>query len=218
MCNTYLSGIENQTLTVLDPWYADAIASVDALASLLDSVLDPSANPGGCANTGGNPTAIVLTPLPLTHFQVCGKTSACQVLCADSIQLFDFELQRVIASGANANAPPFSFDLSVESPFFNRYASATPAYGGTLLAIATLPAANATNGCKTRCGTSQGTRCMVTLLAPSGTTSSQAQLRVEFFCIPDPSMIMSSIFPTGIDSFTLQDSDTMQTTQVPYLT
>ena len=207
MCKTYLHGIEDRLVGVYDEWFTHAEESVTALASFLDEVLVPTAHPGGCANIVSNPTAIVLTPLPLAHFQVCAKTTACAALCADSIGLFQYELRRVSSAGYNPTAPPFSFDLSVESPFFNRYASGTAAIGGTLLALASLPVTNASANCRIRCGGGES-RCMATLLAPQG-----QPLRVDFFCIPDPAMILSTIFPMGLDQFTLAESDTMQSTQ-----
>jgi hypothetical protein len=210
MCKTFLNGIEEQLLGVFDPWFEHAEASVTAMGSLLDELLVPGAHPGGCSNIVSNPTAIVLTPLPLAHFQICGKTTACAALCADSIGLFQQELRRVMSVGYNPAAAPSSYDLSVESPFFNRYASGSAVYGGELLSMASLPVENASTSCQARCGARS--RCLATLLDPSS-GSTGALLRVDFFCIPDPAMILSTVFPMGLDTFTLPDSDTMRSTQ-----
>ena len=113
MCRTFVEGITDQMLGVYDPWFADAEASLTAMGSFLDEVLVPGAHPGGCANLVSNPTALVLTPLPLAHFQICGKTTACAALCADSIGLFQTELRRVSSAGHNPHAAPSSYDLSV---------------------------------------------------------------------------------------------------------
>ena len=55
MCKAYLSGIENQTLGVFDPWFFNAEASVTALGSFIDEVLAPNVNPGGCPTPLGTP-------------------------------------------------------------------------------------------------------------------------------------------------------------------
>jgi hypothetical protein len=215
MCRTYLEGIESQALGAFDEWLVHADQSATALASFLDELLVPNVHAGGsCANVVGNPTAVVLTPMPLLHFQVCAKTTVCLELCADPIGLFDYERRRLAAAGYNPSAPPSSFDLSVESPFFNRYAAhggaASSSSGGLLLAIATLPTVNATTSCQARCGVAgpKG-RCLATLRQMA-----TARLRVDFYCIPDPSMILSTIFPTTLDSYELLESDTMQSALV----
>ena len=86
-------------------------------------------------------------------------------------------------------------------------------FAGTLMAMASLPVANATVGCPGRCSSKGGggARCLATLLALSGKAG---LLRVDFFCLPDPSMVLASMFPTGADSFELAESDTLQTAQV----
>ena len=99
-------------------------------------------------------------------------------------------------------------------PHNHRYASLDQQAGkfaGILMAMASVPAANASVGCPGRCSTLGGSRCLATVLALSGRSG---LLRVDFFCLPDPSMVQSSMFPTGVDSFELYDSDTLQTAQV----
>ncbi len=208
MCKKFVRSIEDHMLAVYDPWFTDAETSVTAVGSFLDEILVPGVHPGGCSNFASNPTTIVLTPLPLAHFQICGKTTVCAARCADSIALFEQERRRIASVGYNPSAAPFSYDLSVESPFFNRYASDSPVYGGELLAIASLPVANASVNCRGRCGANS--RCLATLLAPTDTA---LPLRVDFFCIPDPAMILSTVFPMGLDTFTLSDSETMRLAQ-----
>lgn len=105
--------------------------------------------------------------------------------------------------GKNPDTLPSSFDLSVESPFFNRYASSSSSATDDtiIIAISSLPAVNATTNCKNRCG--QRGRC-VTVVLKTITTS---LLHVRFMCTPDPAMILSTIYPTGLDSFDLSGSD-----------
>ena len=208
MCRAYLDGIQTQVYGAFDPWVTNAIASVTALGSFLDEVLVPGAHPGGCSVVTTNPGAIVLTPLPITHFQVCGQTTACQALCADSIGLFQFELDRVRAGGADPNAPAATYDLSVESPFFNPYTSSAASGvtdADTLLALATLPAVNASTNCRLQCGGGSQQQCLALL-----TGHGLAALQVRFFCLPDPSNLLSTLFPLGLDGFTLSETDFMR--------
>ena len=219
MCRLYLSGIESQTYGLFDPWLVDATASVEALGSVLNELTrGASAGAGGasaCSNTAltrSNPSAVVLMPLPIAHYQVCGKTDACRALCADPIQLFEFQRQRVAAAGGALTAP-YAYDMSVESPFFNRYgASNTNEAAVAVMAMASLPVANATDGCRAACGTSGGTSCLAALLQKRA--EEEADLRVDFFCMPDPALLRATVFPTGVDGFDLGGSAAMRAKQV----
>ena len=202
MCQAYLDGIEAQTTSLFDEWAAHAELAASSMAGVLDEMLVPSAYQGGsCVQTANNPTAIVLTPLPLSHFQICGQTSVCRARCAAAISLFQFELDRV----ASPVAPPSSFDVAAESPLFNVYAPADASTALPIWAVASLPAANATQGCSTRCGPLAD--CMAVV------RQSNMLLVLDFFCMPHPSEIQSTLFPTTLDSTQLEGSDTMQTTE-----
>lgn len=144
------------------------------------------------------------------------------MLCADSITLFESELRRVELSGVDPHAPPSSIDLSVESPFFNRYASPTPSLSeeggdqqlaGDILAVSSLPAANASRGCRSQCGARWGSSRCIAAVISSSSSASAMRLRVRFFCLPDPSLILATLYPLSIDGFDLDESDTMQTQQ-----
>jgi hypothetical protein len=156
-------------------------ASARNLASFLDEALAPSS--GGCSV--GDTTAMVLTPLPVSHYHVCARTTLCDARCYDAFTLFRYELARV----DSPHAPAESFDLSAESPFFNSYSNNDDA--PNIIAIASLPAVNASANCKQRCGL--GT-CMAAVTKT---------LSVRFYCLPNPKMLLSTVTPMGLDGFEL---------------
>ena len=71
------------------------------------------------------------------------------------------------------------------------------------MAISSLPTVNASTNCKNRCG--QLGRCVAVVLKPLATSL----LYVKFMCTPDPAMILSTMYHTGLDSFDLSGSDTI---------
>ena len=146
MCDAYLSGIEHQTDGLFDPWLVHATASVEALGGVLNELLllSSSSTEGGgqqqqCAPSPSNPSAILLTPLPIAHFQVCGKTDACRALCSVNIAIFNAELDRV-RGGGSPNVAPFAFDVSGESPLFNRCVCPLPPHVRVRVFFLLLPA------------------------------------------------------------------------------
>lgn len=204
LCEAYIEGIETQLTGAFDEWAKHAARAASALAGVLDELLVPEAYRGGsCTRTVSNPSAIVLTPLPLTHFMVCGRTSLCRSRCADAIALFEWERRRV----ASPVVAPYAFDLTVESPLFNVFDSA---HGNqyadvAVLALASLPAVNATADCLARCGAEAD--CLAAVRG-----ARDADLRVDFFCVPDPHSIQAHVFAAGIDPVPLDETEAMQST------
>ena len=210
----YLNGIETQTVAVFDDWAMLAEESARSLASFLDEVLVPHGRSGGCAGAISNPTAMVLTPLPVSHYHVCARTTLCEARCYDALAVFRAEMGRV----ASPHAAPGTYDLSAESPFFNAYATTTDAavtaFAGEqqgAIAIATLPAINASANCRLRCG-DMG-RCVAVLLPstrPQQPVATEAAIMgVRFYCVPDPAMLMSTVFPMALDAFDLSGVNTL---------
>jgi hypothetical protein len=206
MCKLYLQGIEEQTFGAFDPWTKHAELSAEYLASFLDEVLVPSKGKPSCSNVVSNPTAMVLTPLPTSHYQICAQTSMCMLKCADSLKLFNFELNRLKSVGYATNVPQNTFDLSAESPMFNRYASSSyDTVTSDIVASMVSKEANdspTTSSCFQRCG--KGSRCLAVLIQKPEPPN---MFKVEYFCVPEASMIMSSLFNAGADSFVLSDAD-----------
>ena len=204
VCRNYSSGIEQQLYGAFDNWKQQAIYSADSIASVLDEFFVPDAHAGTCQNTISNPSAMVLTPLPLSHYQVCAKTLSCQQRCADANSIFDYELQRLQNAGVQVNTDAQMYDVTLESPLFNRYASSSYTSGPTddqVVAIQALPANNTVYGCQTRCS-GEG-QCMAVALRGAKTNA----LRVEFFCLPPPSMILATVYSTNLDGFTIPFDD-----------
>ena len=206
MCKLYLQGIEEQTFGAFDSWTTNAELSAEFLASFLDEVLVPNKGKTGCSNVVSNPTAMVLTPLPASHYQICAQTSMCMLKCADSLNLFNFELTRLKNVGYATNVPQNTFDLSAESPMFNRYASSSydTITSDTIVSMASSEANDSPteSSCFQRCG--KGSRCLSVLIQKPEPPN---MFKVQYFCVPESSMIMSTLFNTGIDSFVLSDAD-----------
>ena len=200
MCQTYLDAIRDQALGAFDTWSDSTGNAAEAFGNVLNELFAPQ-NGGSCAPSPANPGAIVLTPLPSAHYQVCGYTTVCSQRCASAIAAFNAELQRTPLP----DAPPSSMQQTVESPLFNVYAPADSSAALTVVAFTTVPVADATDGCRARCGGAG--ECMALV------RSAGALLQLDFFCIPDPSLIAATVFPTTLDSSSLDASDRMQASE-----
>ena len=190
LCSAYLRGIETQATTAFDDWAMRAEASARGLSSLFEELISAPQSNLGCSSIQRH-GSIVLTPIPVSHYRMCARTTLCEARCYDSFRMFRYELERT----GSPHAAPSTFDLSAESPFFNTYASYKPYVD--ILAIATLPAINASANCLAVCG--GDATCVATL-----ERSTSIVLTVRFFCIPNPKMMMASVFPMGLDSYELE--------------
>ena len=204
MCSLYLDSLQTQAEALFDDWAFLSRQAAQNLASFMDEILvSRGTSSSSCSNVIGNPTAAVFTPLPIAHYRMCGTTMDCKARCADPIALFEAAVNN---SPAAADSPPNYFNLTAESPFFNRYATTQSSSSAfkNILAMASVPAANGTANCLNRC-TSSG-RCMAVLLQEQ---QQQASLTMTYYCIPDPNMLLSTVFPMGLDSVDISvDADT----------
>jgi hypothetical protein len=198
VCAAYAADIEQQMYGAFDAWKAQAIRSAESVATMLDELFVADAHAGSCQNTVSNPSSVVLTPLPLSHYQVCARTKACKERCADANSIFEYELQRLQSTGLSTDAAMQEYPVVLESPLFNRYTSATnDNNNNNIVAIRTLPANNSVYGCQARCSAGS---CLAV-------ASMQANsMQVEFFCLPDPSMILATVYSTNLDSFQIDTS------------
>ena len=203
LCKNYSSTIETQIYGAFDPWKTQAIYSAESVASLLDELFAPNAHlAGSCQNTLTNPTAMVLTPTPLAHYQICARTTACQSRCADANSVFEAERQRLLRQGSAVHVGARDVDVGIESPLVNRYASsANRDLSRTIVGIRTLPANNSVYGCKTRCHGS----CIA--VANTQSASDMKKVKVEFYCLPPPDMILASVYNTNLDAFEMDLSE-----------
>jgi hypothetical protein len=188
LCAAYLRGIETQATTAFDDWAMRAEASARGLSSLFEELISAPQSKLGCSSIQRH-GSIVLTPTPVSHYRMCARTTLCESRCYDSFRMFRYELERT----GSPHAAPSTFDLTAESPFFNTYASYKPYVD--ILAIATLPAMNASANCLAACGSDA--TCVATLV------NAAARIAVRFFCLPNPKMLMASVFPMGLDSYDL---------------
>jgi hypothetical protein len=201
LCKNYSSTIETQIYGAFDPWKTQAFYSADSVASLLDELFAPTNAAGSCQNTLTNPTAMVLTPTPLAHYQVCARTTACQSRCADANSVFEAERQRLLRQGSAVHVGARDVDVGIESPLVNRYASsANRDLSKTIIGMRTLPANNSVYGCKTRCHGS-----CIAVATTAGDTNKK--VRVEFYCLPPPDMILASVYNTNLDAFEMDLSE-----------
>ena len=205
VCTDYSAAIEAKMYGAFDEWKRQALFSADSVASLLDDLFAPSKNgySGTCQNTVSNPGAFVLTPLPLSHYQVCARTTACNESCSDPNRIFGYELKRLQLLGSATNAATKPYSVLIESPLFNQYAP-NPYVGdlsaSTIVAIRTMPANNSVYGCQNRCRGS----CLAVAVRRADV------IRVMFFCLPDPAMILATVFSTNLDSFEISTAQYTQ--------
>ena len=196
VCTDYSAAIETKMYGAFDEWKRQALFSAQSVASLLDDLFAPSKNgySGTCQNTVSNPGAFVLTPLPLSHYQICARTTACNEACSDPNSIFEYERKRLQLLGSAIDVATKPYSVLIESPLFNQYAP-NPYVGdmsaSTIVAIRTLPANNSVYGCQNRC------RGLCLAVASRYVDV----IRVMFFCLPDPAMILATVFSTNLDSF-----------------
>lgn len=185
ICNAYLHDlIETQAVTAFDDWAMHAEDSARYLGSFLNEIFTQEKD---CAADTG---AIVLTPLPLSHYHVCAKTTLCEARCRDTFSLFQNELAKVEMPHQTSQ----KFELPFESPFFNSYNTNNNGAKWKIVAMVSLPVANATSECRQHCGkaedyTNDTSRCAAVLFSSA---SSTFQLRL--YCIPDSKMLMATVF------------------------
>lgn len=115
--------IQHEAQHAIDAWIDDSQLAATSLADFLQDLIMPSANTmGTCVAAEANSNVFTLVPLPSEHYQICSKTSLCQLRCADAFTLFYYEFNR---TAVHSVAEPFAYDVSAESPFFNAYESAS---------------------------------------------------------------------------------------------
>ena len=201
ICNAYLHDIiETQSVSAFDDWAIHAEDSARYLGSFLNEIFTQAKD---CAI---DTAAIVLTPLPLSHYHVCAKTTLCEARCIDTFTLFRNELAKVELP----NIPSQKFDLPFESPFFNSYNNNNNGVQEEskkkmtkIIAMASLPVANASfsEECMQRCGNNNNdgsSRCAAVLFS----TSEGNTFQLRFYCIPDSKMLMATVFQISSSSTT----------------
>lgn len=194
ICKWYGDYLHGTAMHVFDEWSTESHLAASALASFLQDLVvvsNAQKNVGACIASQSNVNAFVLLPIPSEHYHVCGKTSECRLRCADAFAMFDFELKRSLQLGYHddhsANAPFQSFDVSVESPFFNPYqASSTVNYiEDRILAVSSrnLSSSYACSTCPSEC-----------VVVAKTQWEAIASVSVVTYCTPPPSNLMATIY------------------------
>lgn len=216
VCQEFESNIQAQLYKAFDGWTSLSYEAANAITNFLDELFVQRSHAFDCNNIESNPSAIVLTPLPVNHFHVCGKTSSCKTRCEESIMVFEAEYNVVQKSASDAlYYKKESYNTDVESPFFNKYNNDWSSSGGGynvlqkrnsfVRAIYTTPFEDylhPLHPCKTACTMSTEGRCIRSLVETIGTSLNSFE--VMFFCMPEPGNLLSSIYKTGTGTFSLQ--------------
>jgi hypothetical protein len=139
----YGNYVQYEVEHALDTWVDNSQLSAAALADFLqvalllasyslppanrlphtqDLLVPSAATTGTCSAAEVNSNVFTLVPLPSEHYQMCARTSLCQMRCADPLALFYSELNNTAKPSVTT---PFAYAISAESPFFNPYATAS---------------------------------------------------------------------------------------------
>ena len=196
LCQWYGDYIHTTAMHLFDDWSMESHQAATSLASFLQDLLAPDAkNMGTCINTQSNVNTFVMLPIPSEHYHVCGKTSECKLRCADAFTLFYYELNRFQQLGYNANVPFQTFDVSIESPFFNPYQSTSASlyYIDDRIVALSSREPSSSYACST-CPFEQGGGCLVVAKTQWDTVST---FNVGTYCTPPPSNLKSTVYNAG---------------------
>lgn len=186
MCQWYSDYLHTKAMRIFDEWTTESHLAASALASFLQDLIVPNAREmGACVNTQSNINTFVMLPIPSEHYHVCGKTSDCRTRCADAFAMFDYELKRAQQSPKGSSQ---FFDVSVESPFFNPYQSASNSLyyiEDRILAVSSrnLSSSLACSTCPSECLVVAKTRWDAT-----------STISVATYCTPPPSNLMATVY------------------------
>jgi hypothetical protein len=158
----------------LDETFADVQSGTAQLASVIDSFITVSLDPGAgdCDNFQDNPYVITLIPQPVDYFRVCGLTSLCRTRCLSEFQAFE-----------EVNVMPPTTETVTETVRSPLFAALNPdAYNPLATAFALMELTN----CTALCGTVHtlggvSDRCFI--VAGEDQMASQ-QPAVMGFCVP----------------------------------
>jgi hypothetical protein len=220
VCQEFEKNIHLQLYHAFDGWTSLSYEAANAITNFLDELFVQRSHAFDCNNIESNPSAIVMTPLPVNHFHVCGKTTSCKNRCEESIMVFEAEYN-LMKKSANDSLyyKKQSFNTDVESPFFNKYNNDWSNSGGgynvlqkrnsIVRAIYTTPFENylhSSHPCSYSCTKSTEGRCIRALVETIGL--SQNDFEVIFFCMPEPGSLLATIYKTGVGSFSLEGMST----------
>ena len=149
-----------------------------------------------------------MLPIPSDHYQICGKTSMCQLRCMDSFNLFYFELNN--SQLKSPNVPPTSYAVSTESLFFNPYQSTSSSLyyvDQQIVALATraLASSRACSSCPTAC---------LSIVKTPWVSSSSSTFTLISYCIPPADNLKATVYASGLDDWSFSAPAAVDTTMM----
>ena len=202
VCQWYGDYIHNESKTIFDEWALDSQDAASALASLLQDLIFPDAQTmGSCTQVESNPNVFTLLPIPSDHYQICGKTSLCQLRCQDAFTFFEYEL----ANGPGSpSTQATAFAVSTESPFFNPYQSTSSSLyyvDQRIVAMSTrdLASSRACSTCPAGC---------VSIVKTPWTTS--PQFKAISYCLPPAEALKATVYAAGLEDWSFSSPSTVQ--------
>ena len=193
LCAWYGEYIHDEAQHVLDPWVQDSQLAANALGSFLQDIIAPSAP---CTSVESNANVYTLLPTPSDHYQVCGKTSMCQLRCADTFSMFYYALNRTVSP----DLPPFAFDVSAESPFFNPYEATSKSLyyvDQRIVAISTR-----SNTSSLACMSCLPGSCLLLIKTPWSSESAGRTFTAKTYCVPPAEVLKATVYASGLEDMT----------------
>lgn len=222
MCENYFQSIEKQMYGAFDSWTQNSLIAVENIGSFINELI--SADTRSCNDIQSNPTAMVLTPLPVHHFQVCSKTKICREKCRDSIEAFEYQYKKIAESApSSGTGKRETINVAIESPLFNKFNTDGSSLNSegifknslqkSIRAIKTHPMTDIKtksqpmhygipNACILRCSVNSPGFCLSVL------SEDKNKLVIEHLCIPRASTILGTVYHTRLDTF---EFDRMET-------
>ena len=194
LCQWYGGYVHDEAQHVFDSWTQDSEQAATALGSFLQDLILPNAQAlGTCTAVETNPSVFTLLPIPSDHYQICGKTSVCQLRCSDALSLFYYEMNQT------ENPPQaYSYDVSAESPFFNPYQSTSSSLYYVDQEVVALSTRNLSSS---RACSTCSAGCITMVKTPWTTAGSSMSFKAMTYCVPPADMLKATVYATGIDDW-----------------
>jgi len=208
LCSEYSMTIESQMYGAFNDWYALSFQAAEASTNFFDELFIKRTQSMECNNIQNNPTAVVLTPTPLYHYQVCTQTSSCKERCADTFLAFESEYKRIERYGTAMEVTNF-YNHEIESPMYNMFANewtnANSLYVYGRRFVVTFLTENVADisrfdaPCKVKCSSDPHAKCAKTLVE----ILNSREYEISVFCLPGPGSVLKSMY--NIEQYTLSD-------------
>jgi len=207
LCEEYSKTIETQLYGAFNTWMIYSTHAAEASTNFFDELFIKRTQSMECNNIERNPTAMVLTPTPLYHYQVCTQTSSCRERCQDTIMAFESEYKREEALGRSMSVVNY-YNHEIENPIYNIYSNEwtnrQSLYVNAQKFVLALSSenvheiSNVDSICKSKCNVeSSNTKCLKVLVE----MTKEREFEIELNCLPGPSSIMKTMYNIATYSF-----------------